>query len=53
MMEDDQDNLLQVMKSSNSQKWIKAMNKEYKSIQYNKVCEIVPCQKDGKPIGCK
>ncbi|RVX05968.1 Retrovirus-related Pol polyprotein from transposon TNT 1-94 [Vitis vinifera] len=37
MMEDDPINFQQAMKSSNSQKWIEAMNEEYKSMQDNKV----------------
>ncbi|RVW56172.1 Retrovirus-related Pol polyprotein from transposon TNT 1-94 [Vitis vinifera] len=42
MMEDDPINFQQAMKSSNSQKWIEAMNEEYKSMQDNKVWELVP-----------
>ncbi|RVW78738.1 Retrovirus-related Pol polyprotein from transposon TNT 1-94 [Vitis vinifera] len=41
MMEDDPINFQQAMKSSNSQKWIEAMNEEYKSMQDNKVWELV------------
>jgi len=29
------------------------MNEEYKSMQDNKVWELVPLPKDIKPIGCK
>nr|CAN61066.1 hypothetical protein VITISV_004412 [Vitis vinifera] len=43
----------QAMKSSNSQKWIEAMNEEYKSMQDNKVWELVPLPVGTKPIGCK
>ncbi|RVW30098.1 hypothetical protein CK203_104534 [Vitis vinifera] len=40
MMEDDPINFQQAMKSSNSQKWIEAMNEEYKSMQDNKVWNL-------------
>ena len=53
MMEDDPINFQQAMKSSNSQKWIEAMNEEYKSMQDNKVWELVPLPAGTKPIGCK
>ena len=53
MMEDDPINFHQAMKSSNSQKWIDAMNEEYKSMQDNKVWELVPLPEGAKPIGCK
>ncbi|RVW95173.1 Retrovirus-related Pol polyprotein from transposon TNT 1-94 [Vitis vinifera] len=53
MMEDDPINFQQAMKSSNSQKWIEAMNEEYKSMQDNKVWELVPLLVGTKPIGCK
>nr|CAN66083.1 hypothetical protein VITISV_028833 [Vitis vinifera] len=53
MMEDDPINFQQVMKSSNSHKWIEAMNEEYKSMQDNKVWELVPLPVSTKPIGCK
>lgn len=53
MMEDDPINFHQVMKGSNSQKWIDAMNEEYKSMQDNKVWELVPLPEGAKPIGCK
>ncbi|RVW61719.1 Retrovirus-related Pol polyprotein from transposon TNT 1-94 [Vitis vinifera] len=53
MMEDDPINFQQAMKSSNSQKWIEAMNEEYKSMQDNKVWELVPLPVGMKPIGCK
>ena len=35
-MEDDPINFHQAMQSSNSEKWIEAMNEEYKSMQNNK-----------------
>ncbi|RVX12033.1 Retrovirus-related Pol polyprotein from transposon TNT 1-94 [Vitis vinifera] len=53
MMEDDPINFQQAVKSSNSHKWIKAMNEEYKSMQDNKVWELVPLPVGTKPIGCK
>ncbi|KAG8501211.1 hypothetical protein CXB51_003325 [Gossypium anomalum] len=52
-MEDDPINFHQAMKSSNSQKWIDAMKDEYKSMQDNKVWELVPLPEGAKPIGCK
>ena len=33
--------------------WIQTMNEEYKSMQNNKVWELVPLPEDVKPIGCK
>ena len=53
MMEDDLVNFHQAMQDSNSEKWTKAMNEEYKSMQDNKVWELVPLPKGVKPIGCK
>ena len=53
MMEDDSVNFHQAMQDSNSEKWIEAMNDEYKSMQDNKVWELVPLPKGVKPIGCK
>ncbi|RVW94715.1 Retrovirus-related Pol polyprotein from transposon TNT 1-94 [Vitis vinifera] len=53
MIEDDPINFQQAMKISNSQKWIEAMNEEYKSMQDNKVWELVPLPVGTKPIGCK
>ena len=41
MVEDDPINFHQAMQGSNSQKWIDFMNKEYKSMQDNKVWELV------------
>ena len=52
-MEDDPINFHQAMQSSNSEKWIEAMNEEYKSMQDNKVWELVPLLEKVKPIGCK
>ena len=53
MVEDDPINFHQAMQSSNSQKWINAMNEEYKSMQDNKVWKLVPLPEGAKPIGCK
>ncbi|XP_016681164.1 uncharacterized mitochondrial protein AtMg00820-like [Gossypium hirsutum] len=53
MTEDDPINFHQAMKSSNSQKWIYDMKDVYKSMQDNKVWELVPLPKGTKPIGCK
>ena len=52
-MEDDPINFRQTIENSNSDKWIEAMNQEYKSIQDNKVWELVPLLEGVKPIGCK
>ena len=41
------------MQDSNSENWIEAMNEEYKSMQDNKVWELVPLPEGVKPIGCK
>ena len=41
------------MESSNSQKWIDAMNEEIKSMKDNDVWDLVPLPKGVKPIGCK
>ena len=40
MMEDDLVNFHQAMQDSNSEKWIEAMNAEYKSMQDKKVWEL-------------
>ena len=54
MMEDDPPvNFHQAMQDSNSKKWIETMNEQYKSMQNNKVWELVPLPEDVKPIGCK
>ena len=52
-MVDDHINFHQAMQSSNSEKWIEAMNEEYKSMQDNRVWELVPLREGVKPIGCK
>ena len=53
VMEDDPINFCQAIESSNSQKWIDAMNEEMKSIKDNDVWDIVPLPKGTKPINCK
>ena len=40
------------MQDSNLEKWIEAMNEEYKSMQDNKVWELIPLAEGVKPIGC-
>ena len=51
--EDDPINFHEAMESSNSQKWIDAMNEELKSMKDNDVWDLVPLPKGLKPIGCK
>ena len=53
MMEDDPINFHQAIQSPDSQKWIDAMNEEYKSMQDNDVWDLVLLPKGVKPIGCK
>ena len=53
MMEDDPINFHQTIQISDSQKWIDAMNEEYKSMQDNDVWDLVPLPEGVKPIGCK
>ena len=53
MMEDDPINFHQAIQSSNCQKWINAINEEYKSMQDNDVWDLVPSPEGAKPIGCK
>lgn len=52
-MEDDPINFRQAIQDSNSKKWIEVMKEEYKSMQDNKVWELVPLPEGVKPIGCK
>ncbi|XP_019435894.1 PREDICTED: uncharacterized protein LOC109342351 [Lupinus angustifolius] len=52
-MGNDPINFHEAMKDSNSEKWIEAMNEEYKSTQDNEVWELVPLLEDVKLIGCK
>ncbi|KAH9741472.1 Integrase catalytic domain-containing protein [Citrus sinensis] len=53
VMEDDPINFHQAMQSSNSHNWIEVMNEEYKSMQDNKVWELISLPSGAKPIGCK
>ena len=53
VMEDDPINFHQAMQSSNSQKWIEAMNEEIKSMKDNDVWDLVTLPEGAKPIGCK
>jgi len=53
MMEDDQITVRQAIQDPNSEKWIEAMSEEYKSMQDNKVWELVPLREGVKPMGCK
>mgnify|MGYP001794772631 CR=1 FL=1 len=53
MLEDDPINFQQAVRSSNSQKWIDAMNEEFKSMQDNKVWDLTTLLEGAKPIGCK
>ena len=41
------------MKSSNSQKWIDAMNEKIKSMKDNDVWDLVPLPEGAITIGCK
>ena len=50
MMEDDLINFHQATQSSDSQKWIDSINKEYKSMQDNDVWDLVPLLEGEKPI---
>ncbi|KAJ9541592.1 hypothetical protein OSB04_028098 [Centaurea solstitialis] len=51
--EDDPINLKEALSSSNSQKWIDAMEDELKSMKDNDVWDLVELPKDVKPIGNK
>lgn len=53
MMENDPINFRQALGDPYSEKWIEAMNEEYKSRKDNKVWELVPLPEGVKPIGCK
>ena len=53
MVEDDPINFHQAMQSSNSQKWIDAMNEEIKSMKDNDIWDLIPLPENAKPIGCK
>ena len=53
VVEDDPVNFRQAIESSNSQKWIDAMNEEMKFMKDNDVWDLVPLLEGAKPIGCK
>ena len=53
MAEEDPINFCQAVESSNSQKWIDAMNEEIKSMKDNDIWDLVPLPECAKPIGCK
>ena len=53
MIDADPISVHQAIESSNSAKWIDAMKEEYKSMQDNKVWELVPLPEGVRPIGCK
>ena len=53
VMEDDPINFQQALQSSNSHKWINAMEEEIKSMKDNDVWELVELPSGVKPIGCK
>jgi len=53
VMEDDPITVRQAIQDPDSEKWIEAMREEYKSMQDNKVWELVPLPEGVKPIGCK
>jgi Reverse transcriptase (RNA-dependent DNA polymerase) len=52
-MENDSVTLRQDLESVNSYKWIKAMDKEIKSMYDNKVWDIILLSEGVKPISCK
>jgi len=52
-MKDDPITVRQAIQDPNSEKWIEAMMEKYKSMQDNKVWELVPLLEGVKPIGCK
>ena len=53
LMAYDPVNIQQAMKDTNSEKWIEAMNEEYKSMQDNKIRKLVPLPKGKKSIRYK
>jgi len=52
LIEDDPINFFHAMKSSNSQKWIDAMEVEIKSMRGNDVWDLVELPEGVKPVGC-
>ena len=53
LTEEDPINFSQAMQSSNSQKWIDAMNDEMKSMADNDVWDLVKLLEGARPISCK
>ena len=53
LAEDDPIYLQQALQSSNSHKWIDAMNEGMKSMEDNDVWDLVELPKGSKPISCK
>ena len=53
LVEDDPINFRQALQSSNSQKWINAMEDEMKSMKDNNIWDLVELPTGVKPIGCK
>ena len=53
VVEDDPINFRQATESSNSQKWIDAMNEAMKSMKDNDVWDLVLLLEGAKPICCK
>lgn len=51
--EEDPINFQKAIQSPNAQKWINAMNDEFKSMKDNDVWDLVPLPEGFKPIGCK
>ena len=51
--EDDPFNFYQAMESSNSQKWIDAMNEDIRSMKDNDIWDLVPLLEGMKLIGSK
>ena len=51
--DDDPKSYEEAMRSSNCNKWQKAMESEIESMKINKVWTLVEASKDIKPIGCK
>jgi len=51
--DDDPKRYEEAMRSSDCNKWQKAMEPEIESMKINKVWTLVEASKDIKPIGCK
>ena len=52
-MDDDSINVHQATNSSNSRKWIDALNDEFKSMKNNNFWDLVTLPEGTKPISCK